>query len=157
MEQMATRDVEAEVIDLVANERGLPREKVRLSDRLLQDLGMDGDDAVDFFSSVHERFGTDLTNLYKHWSSHFGPEGLSLRDGLIILPAALIGGLIAGAADLSTFWGVAMTAALLVGWIWIMRRWGSQDCMVPVTVGDVVAAVEQGAWPLGPDRQSSSS
>jgi len=59
---MASRDHQSEVIDLVADERGLPRQRVQLSHRLLQDLGMDGDDAVDFFNLVHERFGTDLTS-----------------------------------------------------------------------------------------------
>lgn len=58
---IARRDHPSEVIELVAHERGLARERVHLSQRLLQDLGMDGDDAVDCFNSVHEQFGTDLT------------------------------------------------------------------------------------------------
>ncbi len=147
---MAGRNLEAEVIDLVADERGLPREKVGLSDRLLQDLGMDGDDAVDFFNTVHERFGTDLTALHEHWSEHFGPEGFSCWNGLVIIPAAIVGGLVAGAAGLSTFWGVALTVALIATWLWVMRRWGPPDRMVPVAVADVVAAVEAGAWPSRP-------
>lgn len=57
---MTRHDLQSEVIDLVAHERGLPPDKVNLSDRLLQDLGIDGDDAVDFFISVRDRFGTDL-------------------------------------------------------------------------------------------------
>ncbi len=147
---MATRDHQSEVIDLLAHERGLPREKVYLSDRLLQDLGMDGDDAVDFFNSVHERYGTDLTHLHEHWSQHFGPEGFSCWNGLVFMPAAIIGGVVAGKAGLSTFWGVAITVALLSSWLWVMRRWGPPDRIVPVTVGEVVAAVEAGAWPSRP-------
>jgi hypothetical protein len=73
---MASRNYESEVKAILANERGLSPERLQLSDRLLQDLGMDGD-AVDFFNGVHERFGTDLTNLHEHWSEHFGPEGFS--------------------------------------------------------------------------------
>jgi hypothetical protein len=147
---METRDHQSEVIDLLADERGLPREKVHLSDRLFQDLGMDGDDAVDFFNSLHERFGTDLTHLHEHWSGHFGPEGFSCLNGLVIIPAAIIGGLIAGFAGLSTFWALAVTVALLAAWHWAMRRWGPPDRMVPVTVQQVVAAVEAGAWPSRP-------
>lgn len=147
---METRDHQSEVIDLLADERGLPSEKVHLSDRLLQDLGMDGDDAVDFFNSLHERFGTDLSHLHEQWSDHFGPEGFSCLNGLVIIPAAIIGGLIAGFAGLSTFWGVAVTVAILAAWLWAMRRWGPPDRMVPVTVGEVVAAVEAGAWPSRP-------
>lgn len=147
---MASPEHESEVIDLVAQERGLPREKVHLSKRLLQDLGMDGDDAVDFFTSVHERFGTDLTHLQAHWSEHFGPEGFSPWTALVIIPAAIIGGVVAGATGLSAFWGFAITVALLVAWVWVMRRWGPPDRMVPITVGEVVAAVEAGAWPRRP-------
>src|SRR3954454_17627807 len=95
---MASRDHQSEVIDLLAHERGLTSDKVHLSDRLLQDLGMDGDDAVDFFNSVNEQFGTDLTHLHEHWSGHFGPEGFSCWNGLVIIPAAFIGGVVAGAA-----------------------------------------------------------
>jgi acyl carrier protein len=144
---MTSPDQQSDVIDLVARERGLSHEEVQLSDRLLQDLGMDGDDAVDFFNSVHERFGTDLTHLHEHWSEHFGPEGFSCWNGLVIIPAAVIGGAVAGGAGLSTFWGIAITGALLAAWLWVTRRWRGPDGMVPVTVGEVVAAVEAGAWP----------
>ena len=147
---MESRDQQSEVMDLLAHERGLAREKVQLSDRLLQDLGMDGDDAVDFFNSLHERFGTDLTHLYEHWDEHFGPEGFSCWNGLVIIPAAVIGGVVAGVAGLSTIWGVAITVALLAAWLWAMRQWGPPDKMVPVTVEEVVAAVETGAWPIRP-------
>ena len=147
---MARRDYQAEVIDLVARERGLPPEKVHLSHRLLQDLGMDGDDAVDFFNSVNERFGTDLTHLREQWGQHFGPEGFSCWIGLVLIAVAVIGGVVAGAAGLSTFWGVAIAVALLAAWLWVMPRWGPPDRMVPITVEDVAAAVEAGAWPSRP-------
>jgi hypothetical protein len=146
-------NLEREIIDLVAAERGLPREKVKLSNRLLQDLGMDGDDAVDFFISVHDRFGTDLTHLQQNWSEHFGPEGFSLWNGLVIIPAAIIGGLVAGFAGLSTFWGILVTLASLAALLWVMRLWAPPDRMVPVTVQEVVAAVEAGAWPSRPQGQ----
>jgi hypothetical protein len=144
---MATGNLEAEIIDLLVEERGLPRERIQLTSRLLQDLGMDGDDAVDFFDTIHKRFGTDLTSLYDNWVNHFGPEGVSCWNGLVILPAAIIGGLFAGGSGLSTFWGIALTIAVLAAWLWAMRRWGPPDKMVPVTVREVVTAVEAGAWP----------
>lgn len=147
---MTSRDHQSEVIDLIAHERGLSRENVHLSDRLLQDLGMDGDDAVDFFNSVHERFATDLTHLHEHWSEHFGPEGLSCWYGLATIPAAVVGGVVAGVAGLSILWGVAITVAPLAAWLWVVRRWGPPDRTIPVTVGEVVTAVEAGAWPSRP-------
>ena len=108
---------------------------------------MDGDDAVDFFNIVHERFGTDLTHLHEHWGEHFGPEGISVWSGLVITSAAVVGGVVAGVAGLSTFWGVAIAVGLLAASVGVMRRWGPADKMAPVTVEDVVAAIEAGAWP----------
>jgi len=144
---MESRDHQSEIIDLVAHERGLPREKMHLSDRLLHDLGMDGDDAVDFFNSVHERFGTDLTHLHEHWSEHFGPEGFSCWYGFAIVPAAVIGGAVAGITGLPPLWGFVITVALLTAALWASRRWGPPDRTVPITVMEVAAAVEAGAWP----------
>jgi acyl carrier protein len=89
---MGSRDYQSEIIDILADERDLPAERLQLSDRLRQDLGMDGDDAVDFFNGLHERFGTDLTHLHEQWSEHFGPEGFSCWTGLVIMPAAAMGG-----------------------------------------------------------------
>ena len=149
---MAGRDVASEVFDLVAEERGVARDRVQLASRLLHDLGMDGDDAVDFFETVHDRFGTDLTNLHASWGTHFGSEGFSPWNGLIIIPTALIGGVIAGSAGLSGLWGFAIAIALLVVWVLIMRRWGPPDKLVAVTVADVVQAVEAGAWPSQASR-----
>lgn len=143
---MVSTDMQSQVIDLVAQERGLPRDKVHLSSRLLQDLGMDGDDAVDFFNSVHERFGTDLTHLYELWGDYFGPEGFSCWNGLVIMPAAVIGGVAAGLLGLGALAGFGITIALLVLWFWTMKKWGPPDRMKTITVAEVVDAVETGAW-----------
>lgn len=148
--RMATHTLEAEVLRLVVEQTGVLPEKVQLSSRLLHDLGMDGDDAVDFFNAVHERFGTDLTRLHEHWSEHFGPEGFSCWNGLVIIPAAVMSGVVAGVAGLSTIWGVAIALALLVGLLWAVRRWGPPDKRGPITVREVVTAVEAGAWPSRP-------
>jgi len=149
---MATGNQHSEVIDLVAHERGLPPERLHLSDRLLHDLGMDGDDAVDFFNSVHEQFGTDLTHLHEHWSEHFGPESFSFWYGLIIILAAVIGGAVAGMTGLSSFWGFVIVVALLAAALWAIQRWRPPDRTIPITVGEVAAAIEAGAWPDRPER-----
>ncbi len=128
---METEHLKAEVLRLVAEQTGVVPDKIHPSSRLLHDLGMDGDDAVEFFDSLHERFGTDLTHLHEHWSEHFGPEGVSCWSGFIMLPAAIIGGMVAGIAGLSTFWGVAITVAVLLAWVWAMRRWGHLTGLFP--------------------------
>lgn len=136
-----------EVVEMLAKERGLSSAKIEASSRLLQDLGMDDDDAVDFFNSLQERFGTDLLALHERWSDHFGPEGFSCWNGLVIMPAAAIGGGAAGLLDLGMVGGIAITVALLALWLWVMKTWGPPDRMQPITVAQVIAAVEAGAWP----------
>jgi hypothetical protein len=136
-----------EVLEMLANERGLSTAKIDGSARLLQDLGMDGDDAVDFFVSLQDRFGTDLTALHERWNDHFGPEGFSCWNGLVIMPAAVIGGVAAGLLDLGAVGGIAITVALLVFWLWVMKACGPPNRMQPITVAQVIAAVEAGTWP----------
>jgi acyl carrier protein len=60
---MADDNIEHEVTHMLAHERGLPLERITPSSRLREDLGMDGDDAVEFFVELNQRFGTDLTAL----------------------------------------------------------------------------------------------
>jgi hypothetical protein len=136
-----------EVMEMLAKERGLAPAKTDPSSRLLQDLGMDGDDAVAFFTLLHERFGTDLTALHEAWSDHFGPEGFSCWNGLVIVPVAGIGGVAAGLLGLGTAGGIAITVILLALWLWVMKTWGPPEKMQPITVAQVIAAVEAGAWP----------
>ncbi len=107
---------------------------------------MDGEDAVDFFISV-QQFGTDLAALQARWGDHFGPEGFSLWNGLVILPAAIIGGGAAGLLNLGIWGGLAITVALLALSLWLMKKWEPEDRTVPITVSDVIAAVEAGKWP----------
>lgn len=137
----------SEVVMMLAKERGLSPAKINASSRLLHDLGMDGDDAVDFFTALHERFGTDLSALHEGWSDHFGPEGFSCWNGLVIMSAAVVGGVAAALLNIGAAGGIVITVALLALWLWIMRIWGPPEKMQPITVDQVIAAVEAGAWP----------
>jgi len=139
--------IQSEILEMLAKERGLPAARIQLSSRLLQDLGMDGDDAVDFFISIRERFDTNLAELQSRWSEHFGPEGMSLWNAVIVIPIAALGGVGAAFLHLSKGWAIGFVIALFVVWIGAMRRWGLADKMVAITVADVIAAVELGVWP----------
>lgn len=150
---MSAENIEAQVIELVAQMSEITPERVTLTARLLDDLGIDGDDAVELFEGVHERFGTDLTHLYEKWSEHFGSEGMPLSAGLVIVLAgvaggfafllmeAVVGSVVAGVA------GVVAAAAVVGASIWIARKAGLIGDITPITVGEVVRAVQAGAWP----------
>ena len=47
---------------------------ISLESRLCEDLGMDGDDAWDFFQRFAREFGVDLSTM--QWRRHFGAEGV---------------------------------------------------------------------------------
>lgn len=137
--------IEKDIKILVARIRGCSPYEIEGSDRLQNDLGMDGDDAAEFVASVQDRFGTDLTELYKNWSKHFGPEmsALLMPGG----PAILTGLLIAGSLGLSPIWSIALVIGLSAITLWAWQRFGPPARVIPITVGDVVNAVKAGRWP----------
>ena len=53
-------EVETRVIELLVWERWVSASKLVPTSRLLQDLGMDGDDPVEFLEAFSERFSPDL-------------------------------------------------------------------------------------------------
>jgi len=73
-----TDEVERRVLDFVAKERGMRIDKISNAKSINFDLGMDGDDAVEFFQDFAEKFSVDLTELGDEWDRYFGPEGFSL-------------------------------------------------------------------------------
>ena len=88
-------DVEEHVLRLVSEERGVQPVKLKLSDRLNLDLGMDGDDAVEFFERFETEFNVDCSQLQSRWTEFFGPEsapGVSVfATGLVVaMPAVAI-------------------------------------------------------------------
>jgi acyl carrier protein len=55
--------LELEVYRLVARERSEPIERISPATRLGADLGMDGDDAVEFFQAYEKAFQVDISAL----------------------------------------------------------------------------------------------
>jgi acyl carrier protein len=67
------RDITFEqMADFVAETTHYPRAKITLDTGLRGDVGMDGDDAAEFFEAYLQEFGVDLSSL--RWDRHFGPE-----------------------------------------------------------------------------------
>jgi hypothetical protein len=76
-------DLENRIISLVAEERIDPPGNITANTRLMEDLGMDGDDAVGFFEKYRAIFEVDLTGI--RWGRHFGREGFN--PFVIFLPS----------------------------------------------------------------------
>lgn len=50
-----------------------PPSEILLQTDLSSDLRIDGDDAVDIFQAIHDRWNVDFSSM--QWDRHFGPEG----------------------------------------------------------------------------------
>jgi acyl carrier protein len=71
----AEASLRVEVVKFVCDQLGVKPRKVTLDSRLNLDLGVDGDDAVEFYNKFKQRFAVDFENLLLHWDQHFAPEG----------------------------------------------------------------------------------
>ena len=119
-------------------------QKLTSNTRLAQDLGMDGDDAAEFFEKFSQEFAVDLQDLRVHWNQHFAPEGaLSLGAMAAIVLCITAGFWLRDAIGIlpAWAWGIALVALAAL----IHHRLG-KDKMNPVTIGDLVDSVRLGRW-----------
>lgn len=68
----SNEDVEARLFIWIAESLGVAPEKVSASTCVNLDLGVDGDDGVDFIRSFGGAFGVDVSDF--PYSRYFGPE-----------------------------------------------------------------------------------
>ncbi len=141
-------DIETQVRDYIALMADVNADRVQPATRLLHDLGIDGDDAVELFKGLHERFGMDLTLLHEHWNQYFGPEGVGWSSVLIIAPGAGVGGIVASSVGPAA--GVAVAVLLVAISLWVAPKLGLGPKLIPVTVADVARAVKLGSWQQTP-------
>lgn len=141
------------VRELLIAGQGLPEVKVMPDARILHDLGVDGGDAGELFQALHERFGTDFTELTYQWRVFFNTEGASPRAILFSILAIIVLGGAAGALAAALYWpaiaawGLAM--ALMVGGGWLFSRWFGRE-LRPLTVAGLAEIVQAGRWPSDP-------
>lgn len=139
-------DVEQQLIAMLAKECGLPIDRIKPSSRLSDDLGMDGDDAVEFFVAVKDTFGTDISLLEENWNRHFGPEGLSCWLGVIVIPIAFLVGMIAAHFGLPDWAAFIAALIAIVAALWALNKIPSKNPLIPITVDELASAVETGKW-----------
>jgi acyl carrier protein len=75
---MTAESLEAEIKGLVARTAAVRPEQLTPDTRLLQDIGVDGDDGWELIAALGEQFGVDLSPFRP--DLHFGPEG----DGFVL-------------------------------------------------------------------------
>jgi len=139
--------LEERVVSFTADQIGMTPEEIRLDSRLLHDLGMDGDDAVEFFEKFSERFHVDVTALGNRWSQHFGSEGgvnpvLLAFIGLAFGLAALLH----EAVQSVPIWAWCVPLVALVPWTLRRLGVGVDPRILPITVQELVDAAKRGRW-----------
>lgn len=76
-------DLSERVFHLIAEQTGIPVERVQLKSSLLNDLGVDGDDAVELLESLAVTFGIDFSNF--RFRDYFGAEGFDILSWFVDL------------------------------------------------------------------------
>jgi acyl carrier protein len=144
-------ELEERIIALVVEERGSEGLRIDLDSSLAQDLGMDGDDAVEFFGKFGKEFRVDLTALGGHWNQHFASEGClggpPLGCVVVVVAAALAGGLLHMAVARIPAWPSIIALIAVFGWM--CRKFFNYyepEEKIPITVQDLVDAAASGKW-----------
>jgi acyl carrier protein len=136
--------LEERVQGFTARHLGVKRDKLSTGTRLNQDLGMDGDDAVEFFRAFGAEFKVNLDDLYGRWNQHFGPDGGPSFGFLIIIVLCITAGfLLRDVFGLfpAWAWGIGLTVlVILAHQLWFARK------KLPITVGDLIDSARSGRW-----------
>jgi len=138
--------LEARILDFVAEELVVDRKKLKLSSAIVQDLRVDGDDAMDFFEAFQKEFTVDLQPLWASWNRYFHPERHRRNwQVVVVFLASLALGMI-----IHSFVGV------LPWWTWTLAFLGvSMFKIVPLVAGpdlpairlqDLLNAARVGRW-----------
>jgi len=121
------------------------RHHLCLESRIAEDLGVDGEDAVEFFKDFGKRFNVDFADLRIRWNQHFAPEGSGSFGYIVVLCLGVTAGFwLHDLFGLIPPWGWGI--ALIVAAILIHRRWFAKDKMLPISVGDLVESARLGRW-----------
>lgn len=148
-----TDDPMATLRKLLIEDQGVPEGKVTPHARILHDLSVDGDDAGEVFHALHERFGTDFTELNRQWRFFFNTEGASPRAILFGIPATIVCGggasVLVAALHWPKFLTVIVALALFIGGGRLFSRWFGRD-LQPLTVDGLAEIVRAGRWPSDP-------
>ncbi len=113
------KDVEHRVKEFVAETAGVRVGRLHLDTTLLGDLGIDGDDANDFFIEFRDRFNVDVSSL--DLSEHFGPEGWP-------------------------WWGILLPVVWL--WDFFLKEGSLEEKanLTPIRISKLCEAVRLGRW-----------
>lgn len=148
--------LENRVYALIAEQRGIDRNKLTPASTLSYDLGLEGDDAIEFFQKFRDQFAVDLSKLDEDWNQYFAPEGVSPLTFLITLgPGALLGFGFGRWFPGSPAWLCYCTGILLwfAPFFYFIRRRSKEHPQI--SIQDLFACAQAGSWTKIPPQRSA--
>jgi acyl carrier protein len=132
------------VYALVAEDRGVKRSKLTPDTTLSYDLGLEGDDAVEFFQNFRQEFSVDLERLEADWDRYFSAEGFSPVAFIPgVIGAVLLAQLFRHVPEwLSLFLGFVLGTVIFFGVLWLFRKKHEPQ----ITIQDLIDCAEAGKW-----------
>ena len=135
--------IEDRVYALLVKELGVKRSKLTPSTTLSRDLGLEGDDAVEFLKNFEKEFSADLKLLRENWNSYFSSESVSPVAYIPCVIATILFAIVFPQSPpwLSVLLGLLLGFAVLLGWIRVFGKNGPL-----ITVQDLIDCATQGKW-----------
>jgi acyl carrier protein len=137
--------IEERVYALVAKERGVKREKLTPNSTLSHDLGMEGDDAVEFFEKFAKEFSVDLKRLGEDWKAYFSAEGMGLGGLLLLVVPSALCAVILGLAFASLPAWLCGTIGI-VSWMAAIYYWQKMHPGPQISIQDLIECARVGVW-----------
>jgi len=140
-------EFQGRVLALVLEATGVKLEKLQLTTTLSGNLGMEGDDAAEFFEKFGSEFAVNLSDLHRDWKFYFSPEGVPIATALLVaIPPVGIAILLE-----KLFPRLHGVAALGIGallWLPVFLKWNKWRCRdrPQIAIKDLVQTASSGKW-----------
>lgn len=143
-------DPATELRRILIENHGIRSAKVTPEARIVNDLGIDGDDVAELLDDLASRFGTDFSALNDQWREFFNTEGASLRAIILGMLSAIVFGGVTGVLLAYLGWfGIVLSVILFVSGARVFgRRYGRK--LRPLTIAGLTEIVVAGRWPSDP-------
>lgn len=123
--------------------------RISLDSRLVEDLGLDGENAIEFFEAYDDEFEVDLSVLIEqNWKRHFGSVGgvhWSIVAGFFV--CFLISEGLARLLKVVPQW--VLYLVIIMVWWGVLQFWPAstkEKELVPITVRDLLEAAQAKRW-----------
>ena len=129
---------------LLARHTGVPAAEIYLESRLVDDLGIDSEQAARLFEEYENTFAVDVEDIWQNWNEYFGTEGVTLQRVLALLGAWVVADvLLVLIPDVSRWTIVPVDICILAFWAIFARRKISSTAARAITVKDLLVAIPE--------------